>query len=56
MFLLSISAHLYPNMTNFDAVDFSERRTEEVISFFLTLTVDSNRLCRIVEGCECGVI
>ena len=26
-------------MINFDAVDFSERRPEEVISFFLTLSV-----------------
>ena len=31
---LSISAHLCPNMINFDAVDFSERRTEEVMGFF----------------------
>ena len=26
--------YLCPNMTNFDAMDFSERRSEEVISFF----------------------
>ena len=35
IFLLrSIKAYLCPNMINFDAVDFSERRPEEVISFF----------------------
>ena len=27
-------AYLCLNMVNFDAVDFSERRSEEVISFF----------------------
>ena len=32
--LRSIKAYLCPNMINFDAVDFSERRPEEVISFF----------------------
>ena len=32
--LRSIKAYLCPNITNFDAVDFSERRPEEVISFF----------------------
>ena len=36
IFLLSsIKAYLCPNMINFDAVDFSERRPEEVISFSL---------------------
>ena len=35
IFLLrSIKAYLCPNMINFDAVDFSERRPEEVISIF----------------------
>ena len=35
IFLLrNIKAYLCPNMVNFDAVDFSERRPEEVISFF----------------------
>ena len=35
IFLLrSIKAYLCPNMINFDAVDFSERHPEEVISFF----------------------
>ena len=35
IFLLrSIEAYLCPNIINFDAVDFSERRPEEVISFF----------------------
>ena len=35
MFLLrSIKADLCPNMINFDGVDFSECRSEEVISFF----------------------
>ena len=35
IFLLrSIKAYLCPNIINFDAVDFSERRPEEVISFF----------------------
>ena len=35
IFLLrSIKAYLCPNMINFDAVEFSERRPEEVISFF----------------------
>ena len=29
-----IIAYLCLNMINFDAVDFSERRSEEVISFF----------------------
>ena len=32
--LTSIKAYLCPNMNNFDAMDFSERRPEEVISFF----------------------
>ena len=40
IFLLrSIKAYLCPNMINFDAVDFSEHRSEEVISFFFTLSV-----------------
>ena len=35
MFLLgSIKAYLCPNMMNFDALDFSECRSEERISFF----------------------
>ena len=35
IFLLrSIKAYLCPNMMHFDAVDFSERLPEEVISFF----------------------
>ena len=35
IFLLrSIKAYLCPNIINFDSVDFSERRPEEVISFF----------------------
>ena len=35
IFLLrSIKAYLCLNMINFDAVDFSERRPEEMISFF----------------------
>ena len=35
IFLLrSIKAYLCPNMINVDAVDFSERHPEEVISFF----------------------
>ena len=35
IFLLrSIKAYLCPNIINFDCVDFSERRPEEVISFF----------------------
>ena len=29
-----MKAYLCPNIINFDAVDFSERRPEEVISFF----------------------
>ena len=34
IFLLrSIKAYLFPNIINFDSVDFSERRPEEVISF-----------------------
>ena len=34
IFLLrSIKAYLCPNIINFDSVDFSERRPEEVISF-----------------------
>ena len=32
--ILSIKAYLFPNISNFDSVDFSERRPEEVISFF----------------------
>ena len=32
--LRSIKAYLCPNIINFDSVDFSERRPEEVISFF----------------------
>ena len=35
MFLLrGIKAYLCPNMINFDGVNFSEGRAEEVISFF----------------------
>ena len=35
IFLLrSIKAYLCPNIINFGSVDFSERRLEEVISFF----------------------
>ena len=35
IFLLrSIKAYLCPNIINFDSVDFSERRPEEVISSF----------------------
>ena len=35
IFLLrSIKAYLCPNIIKFDSVDFSERRPEEVISFF----------------------
>ena len=35
IFLLrSIETCLYPNIINFDSVDFSECRPEEVISFF----------------------
>ena len=35
IFLLrSIKAYLCPNIINFDSVDISERRPEEVISFF----------------------
>ena len=35
IFLLrSIKANLCPNIINFDSVDFSRRRLEEVISFF----------------------
>ena len=35
IFLLrSIKAYLCPNIINFDSVDFSKRRPEEVISFF----------------------
>ena len=29
-----LEAYLCPNMINFDGVNFSERRSEEVISFF----------------------
>ena len=32
--LRSNKTYLSPNMINFDAVDFSERRPEEVISLF----------------------
>ena len=36
IFLLrSIKAYLCPNIINFDSMDFSECRPEEVISFFL---------------------
>ena len=34
LLLRSIKAYLCPNMINFNGVDFSERRPEEVISFF----------------------
>ena len=35
IFLLrGIKAYLCPNMINFDSVDFSQPRPEEVISFF----------------------
>ena len=34
IFLLSIKAYFCPNMINFDSMDFSERRLEEVISCF----------------------
>ena len=33
-FLRGIKAYLCPNIINFDSVDFSEPRPEEVISFF----------------------
>ena len=33
-FMRKTIAYLCLNMINFDAVDFSERRSEEVISFF----------------------
>ena len=33
-FMRRIVAYLCLNMINFDAADFSERRSEEVISFF----------------------
>ena len=32
--LRSIKAYLCPNIINFDSVDISERRPEEVLSFF----------------------
>ena len=34
LLLRSIKAYLYPNIINFDCVDFSEHCPEEVISFF----------------------
>ena len=34
LLLISIKAYLCPNIIIFDSVDFSERRPEEVISFF----------------------
>ena len=37
-FMRRIVAYLCPNMINFDGVDFSERRSEEVM-FLLTLGV-----------------
>ena len=46
IFLLGIiQAHLCPNIINFDALDFSERRPEEVM-FLLTLSVYSRKLHR----------
>ena len=33
------SRYLCPNIINFDSVDFSERRPEEVKKFLLTLSV-----------------
>ena len=40
IFLLrSIKAYLCPNIIDFDSMDFSERRPEEVIKFLLTLSV-----------------
>ena len=45
-------------MINFDAVDFSERRFEEVISFFFTLSVfvrDAHGQFAHAHGvCVCG--
>ena len=38
-----IIAYLCLNMINFDAVDFSERRSEEVIRLFWTLSVVSEK-------------
>ena len=35
---MNIKAYLCPNIINFDSVDFSERRPEEVM-FLLTLSV-----------------
>ena len=45
---ITVELYLYPNMINFDAVDFSERRSEEVISFFST----SHHICAtaIIRG------
>ena len=33
-FIMSTTADLCPNMINFDVVDFSERRSKDVINFF----------------------
>ena len=46
IFLLrSIKAYLCPNIINFDSVDFSERRPEEVISlFWRSVYITSNNL------------
>ena len=38
---MSIKAYLCPNIINFDSVDISERRPEEVM-FLLTLSVFNN--------------
>ena len=41
--LHEIIAYLCPNMINFDVVDFSERRSEEVVSFFW---------CSVYHSCD----
>ena len=60
IFLLrSIKAYLCPNIINFDAVDFTERRPDEVISFFwrsvyiIYTTIKTKDVCVFVWLCVC---
>ena len=51
MCLLRINLpNLCPNMNHFDAVDFSECHSEEVIKFLLTLSVHETYLLHLIHS------
>ena len=49
----SIKAYLCPNVINFDGVDFSECRSEEVM-FLLMLSVDGNLVLYQIKAHSMG--